>query len=93
MKLRWILAGVLGAAGLAGFYMAVITWSVPDTGRWMFVAFAALLFVLAFAVAKPAKKEEPPSTRFVPVWFFDGAILLLAILILFAIASCVFGRK
>ncbi len=93
MKLRWVLAGVLGVAGLAGLCMAVITWSVPDTGRWMFVAFAALFLVLAFAVAKPAKKPEPPPTRFVPAWFFDGAILLLTILILFAIASCLFGRK
>jgi len=93
MKLRWILAGALGAAGLAGLYMAIITWSVPDGGRWMFVAFAALLVVLVFAVAKPAKAAKPRSTRFVPAWFFDGAILLLALLIVFAIASCLFGKK
>jgi hypothetical protein len=61
--------------------MAFLTWSVPDAGRWMFVALAALLFVLAFAAAKPAKQQEPLPTRFVPVWFFDGAILVVAILI------------
>lgn len=66
---------------------------MPDSGSWLFVAFAALYLLLAFAVAKPAKKEEPPLTRFVPGWIFDEVILPLAILILFAIASCIFGRR
>jgi hypothetical protein len=93
MRARWILAGVLGAAGLGGLYMAAITWSEPDGGGWLFLAFAALLLLLAFAAARPAKTAETPSTRFVPAWFFDGAILVMAILVLVAIASCMMGRK
>ncbi|MFA5057809.1 MAG: hypothetical protein WC485_06815 [Opitutaceae bacterium] len=93
MKRRWILAGAFGAAALASLYMAVITWSVPDSGRWIFVAFAALFLVLAWSAARPPKPQKPQSTRFVPAWFFDGAILVTAILILIVIASCIFGRK
>jgi len=93
MKGRRILAGVLGLAGLVGAGMAVITWSEPDGGRWMFAAFAALFGVLTYAVVRPAKPREPALTRFVPVWFFDGAILVSAVLILLVIASCIFGRK
>ena len=93
MRTRWLLAGVLGAAGLGGLYMAAITWSEPDGGGWLFLAFAALLLLLAFAAAKPPKTGETQSTRFVPAWFFDGAILVLAVLTLVGIASCVMGRK
>jgi hypothetical protein len=93
MKGRWILAGIFGLAELAGAGMVVVTWSEPDGGRWVFAAFAALFGVLAYAVARPPKPREPPPTRFVPAWFFDGAILLLAVLILVVLASCIFGRK
>ncbi|MDD2765077.1 MAG: hypothetical protein PHE83_14010 [Opitutaceae bacterium] len=93
MKSRWILAGIFGLAGLSAAGMTFLTWSVPDTGRWMFAAFAALFVVLAWTAARPPKPAEPPTTRFVPAWFFDGAILVTAILILVVIASCIFGRK
>jgi hypothetical protein len=45
---------------------------------------------LASDVSNARRNILPPS---LPAWLFDGAILLLAMLILFAIASCVFGRK
>jgi membrane-associated protease RseP (regulator of RpoE activity) len=93
MKGRWILAGALGLAALGGAGMVAVTWAELDGGRWVFAAFAALLGVLAWAIVRPAKPREPTGTRFVPAWFFDGAILVLAILILLAIASCVFGRR
>ena len=59
----------------------------------MFAAFAALFGVLAYSAVRPAKAREPAGTRFVPAWFFDGAILLLAVLILVVLGSCIFGRK
>lgn len=93
MKTRWILAGIFGLAALVGVYLAVITWPGPDGGGWMFVAFAALFGVLTYSAVRPPKPPEPRSTRFVPAWFFDGAILILAVLILLVIASCSFGRK
>jgi uncharacterized membrane protein YfcA len=93
MKIRWILAGCLGVAALAGAYMAVITWHDPAGGPWVFLAFTALLAVLAYATARPSKPpKEEASTRFVPAWFFDGALLLAALLILAGIVSCIFGR-
>ena len=93
MKLRWFIAGLFGLAAVAAVAMVVITWSAPDAGRWMFVAFAALFGVLTGATLFPAKPREPTGTRFVPAWFFDGAILLLGLLILLVVASCLFGRK
>jgi hypothetical protein len=93
MKTRWILAGVFGLAALAGVYMAVITWTEPDGGRWMFVAFAALFGVLSYSAVRPAKARKPRSIQFVPAWYFEGAILILAVLILLVVASCIFGRK
>jgi len=93
MKTRWIFAGLFGLATLAAAAMVVITWSAPDAGRWMFVAFAALFGVLTWATIIPAKPRKETGTRFAPAWFFDGAILILGVLILLVIASCLFGRK
>lgn len=93
MKTRWMLGGVFGLAGLAAAVMVVITWSEPDGGRWLFAAFTALFGVFAWASARPAKPREETGTRFVPAWFFDGAILILAVLLLVVIASCIFGRR
>ncbi len=95
MKGRWILAGIFGLATLVGAGMAVLTWTGPDGGPWIFVAFAALFAVMTWATvrpAKPRKPREPTGTQFGPSWFFEGAILLLAVLILLTIASCLFGR-
>ncbi len=93
MKFRWILGGVLGLAALAGAGMAIQTWSDPDGGRWVFAAFAALLGVMAWAVIAPPKPRKETGTRFVPSWYMEGAVLLLAIVILAAIGSCIFGRR
>ncbi len=93
MRTRRVLAGVFGLAGLAAAGMVVITWSERDGGRWMFAAFAALFGVLTWSTVRPPKPREPTGTRFVPAWFFDSAILILAVLILLVIASCIFGRR
>ena len=93
MKLRWFLAGALGLAALAGAGMAYATWSEPDGGRWVFAAFAALLGVMAGAVAFPPKPREESGTRFVPAWYLEGAVLLLALVLLVAITSCIPGRR
>ncbi|HTX67362.1 MAG TPA: hypothetical protein VMD31_16445 [Opitutaceae bacterium] len=93
MILRWFLASVFGVATLAALAMTVVTWAEPDAGRWMFLAFAALFGLLTGATVFPPKPKPETSTRFVPAWFFDGAVLALAILILLVIGSCLFGRK
>ncbi len=93
MKLRWILGGALGLAALAGAGMAFYVWSDPDGGRWFFAAFAALLGVMAWVAIAPPKPQKETGTRFVPSWYMEGAALLLAIFVLAAIASCIFGRR
>jgi hypothetical protein len=62
---------------------------VPDSGGWLFVA----LFLLAHAAVWTPKKEELPTTRFVPAWYVDGAILVPGILITFVIGSRLLGRR
>ncbi len=92
MKLRWLLGGVLGLAALGGAGMAFYVWAEPDGGRWIFAAFAALLGIMAWAVIAPAKPRQETGVHFVPAWFMEGAIVVLAIVILLAIGSCLFGR-
>jgi len=91
---RWIFASVFGVATLAAVAMVVVTWTEPDAGRWIFLAFSALFAVMTGSVLFPPKpKPEPAGTRFAPAWFVDSAILALGILILLAVASCIFGGK
>jgi hypothetical protein len=62
----------------------------------MFVAFAALFAVLAWATARPVPSRdqaESTSTRFVPSWFLEGAILLVVLVVLLNLGFCIFGGK
>ena len=95
MKVRWLFAGILALAALAAAGTAVYTWSAPDGGSGIFIAFAALLGVLAWDCARPPRpRREVTGTRFAPAWFLEGAVLVAAVLLLLAVATCVFrGRQ
>ena len=86
MPLRYLSAAFFGLLGLAAAGLAIKIHPIEPSSSWLFVVFA--VFFLALAVicaarltipAKPAKIKESTSTKFVPAWFFDGAILLLAV--------------
>ncbi|HUL52841.1 MAG TPA: hypothetical protein VLT83_05460 [Opitutaceae bacterium] len=91
--IRRLLAPILGAAGCAGVALAAITWTERDGGRWLFAAFAALLFALAVAAARSPKAGRSRSPRFANARFFEGAVAVAAILTLLGVASCLLGRK
>jgi asparagine N-glycosylation enzyme membrane subunit Stt3 len=86
MKSRRILAAFFGLVGLFAAYLAIRIHSIEAASSWVFVVFAALFLVFAFALAKPIKKKEPSPVKFVPAVFFDTAIFVLVILLGFIIA-------
>jgi hypothetical protein len=86
MPLRYLFAGFFGLLGLAAAGLAIEIHAIEASSSWLFVVFA--VFFLALAVvcaarltipAKPAKIKQPTSTKFVPAWFFDGAILAMIV--------------
>jgi len=95
----WILAVLLGAGAVSGFYMAFLAFRIGDSGVYLFLVFGLLFGALFFSLLiKAASKRsalhetaedkislKPGPVRFVPHMFLMWAIVIAGACIVAAV--------
>ncbi len=94
MKARHLLALLFALPAVGSAYLAWLLWRENDSGKWLFLVFAAFFGLLAATpwLPKGKPKPAPTSTRFVPHWFMMLAILVVVGVVFAAIVSSVWRR-